>query len=170
MNKQLDESERNLLQIFIQIGAGAGDRDARANFRDGFTEFVKSIPPKSTQRIILVEPNPRNVVALKRCWKDYPQAEIKQIGIVPDENTSSLEFYYAEDDQPHFQVCSTDKSHVEKHYPDSKLIQFTAECKGINSFLGEVLDDRTSCFLALDVEGLDFYAVGGVVRLEWFFE
>ena len=28
--------------IFIQVGAGAGDLDTRANCRDGFTEFVKS--------------------------------------------------------------------------------------------------------------------------------
>ena len=27
--------------IFIQIGAGAGDLDARSDFRDGFTEFIK---------------------------------------------------------------------------------------------------------------------------------
>ena len=30
--------------IFIQIGAGAGDKDSRANYRDGFTEFVKKLP------------------------------------------------------------------------------------------------------------------------------
>ena len=29
--------------IFIQIGAGAGDLDKRANCRDGFTEFVKKL-------------------------------------------------------------------------------------------------------------------------------
>ena len=30
--------------IFIQIGAGAGDLDTRANCRDGFTEFIKKLP------------------------------------------------------------------------------------------------------------------------------
>ena len=30
--------------IFIQIGAGAGDLDKRANCRDGFTEFIKKLP------------------------------------------------------------------------------------------------------------------------------
>jgi hypothetical protein len=29
------------MKIYVQIGAGAGDQDPRANFRDGFTEFVK---------------------------------------------------------------------------------------------------------------------------------
>ena len=32
--------------IFIQIGAGACDKDSRANYRDGFTEFVKKITQK----------------------------------------------------------------------------------------------------------------------------
>lgn len=30
--------------IFVQIGAGAGDLDVRANCRDGFTEFIKKLP------------------------------------------------------------------------------------------------------------------------------
>jgi hypothetical protein len=30
--------------IFIQIGAGAGDLDQRANCRDGFSEFIKNLP------------------------------------------------------------------------------------------------------------------------------
>jgi hypothetical protein len=31
---------------YIQIGAGAGDLDSRANFRDGLTEYVKKLDPK----------------------------------------------------------------------------------------------------------------------------
>ena len=29
------------MEIYIQLGAGAGDRDIRTNCRDGFTDFVK---------------------------------------------------------------------------------------------------------------------------------
>jgi hypothetical protein len=32
--------------IFIQIGAGTGDLDKRANCRDGFTEFIKKTSKK----------------------------------------------------------------------------------------------------------------------------
>jgi hypothetical protein len=42
--------------IYIQIGAGAGDLDSRANFRDGFSEYVKKLDTKSISKIILVEP------------------------------------------------------------------------------------------------------------------
>ena len=50
--------------IFIQIGAGAGDLDKRANCRDGFTEIIKSLPRHMIKKIILVEPNPLNIPLL----------------------------------------------------------------------------------------------------------
>ena len=37
--------------IFIQIGAGAGDKDSRANYRDGFTEFVKKLPKNRIKKL-----------------------------------------------------------------------------------------------------------------------
>ena len=58
--------------IFIQIGAGAGDLDKRANCRDGFTEFIKNLPRERIKKIILVEPNKLNIPLLKECWKNYP--------------------------------------------------------------------------------------------------
>ena len=51
--------------IFIQIGAGAGDLDKRANCRDGFTEFIKRLPRQFIKKIILVEPNPLNIPLLQ---------------------------------------------------------------------------------------------------------
>ena len=66
--------------IFIQIGAGAGDLDKRANCRDGFTEFIKNLPRNRIKQIILVEPNPLNIPLLKECWKDYPETVIYEIG------------------------------------------------------------------------------------------
>ena len=57
-------------RIFIQVGAGAGDQDSRAEFRDGFTEAIKKLELSQTDRVILVEPNPLNIAALKKCWAD----------------------------------------------------------------------------------------------------
>ena len=71
-------------KIYMQVGAGAGDQDSRADFRDGFTEYVKAREINDDDKIILVEPNPLNIPALTRCWESYPQAEIHQIGIVPN--------------------------------------------------------------------------------------
>jgi hypothetical protein len=69
--------------IYVQIGAGAGDQDSRANYRDGFSETIKILPKDQIKKIILVEPNPLNIPNLIECWKDYPQATIVQKAIVP---------------------------------------------------------------------------------------
>ena len=69
--------------IFIQVGAGAGDLDPRANYRDGFTELIKSLPKHRIKKIILIEPNPLNIPHLRECWKDYPEATIIEVAIIP---------------------------------------------------------------------------------------
>jgi len=80
--------------VFIQVGAGAGDLDKRANYRDGFTEFIKSLPREHIKKIILVEPNPMNIPLLRECWKDYPESVIYDIGIVQSTfKEDSLDFY-----------------------------------------------------------------------------
>ena len=98
------------METYVQIGAGAGDQDARANFRDGFTEFVKRRHPGQVSRIVLVEPNPFNIAALKACWKDHPQAEILQMGVCPTSHqhpSHRATFYYAEEDAPCYQSLFT---------------------------------------------------------------
>ena len=40
--------------IYVHIGAGAGDLDAGAHFRDGFSEFVKQ-SDDSEKKIYVVE-------------------------------------------------------------------------------------------------------------------
>ena len=50
--------------IYVHIGAGAGDLDAGALFRDGFSEFVKKNDDQN-KKIYLVEANPSNISKLK---------------------------------------------------------------------------------------------------------
>jgi FkbM family methyltransferase len=139
---------------YIQIGAGAGDQDKRINFRDGFTEYVKSLDPRKIGKIILVEPNPANIPALRKCWKDYPQAEIRQMGIrVSDRSQKEQVFYYAEEDAPHFQVFSLLESHVRKHYPNGAIRSVTVPTVTIAELLSSVPGPVD--LLALDIEGID---------------
>jgi len=142
--------------IFIQIGAGAGDLDTRANCRDGFTEFIKSLPREFIRKIILVEPNPLNIPLLKECWKDYPESVIYELGIVPknyQENT--IDFYYCPSDAPHYQVASIKKSHIQKHYgEDCQLKKFVIPVKKLEDFIHEVTTDEIE-LLSLDIEGID---------------
>lgn len=144
---------------FIQVGAGAGDRDSRANFRDGFTEYVKGAPLTSQSKIILVEPNPLNIDALKQCWSLYPNAEIHQIGIVPRElSNSDLLLFYSDLDAPCYQVASLDPRHVLLHYPmlsanDLKVHSIMTDT--LESFIETTTSGGKIIMLALDIEGID---------------
>jgi len=143
--------------IFVQIGAGAGDLDPRANNRDGFAEFVKSLPYQRIRQIILVEPNPINISLLQKCYETYPQAKIFQVAITPKHlSHQTLDFFYAEDDGPHFQVASINKQHIIKHYGHSaKISSIQVPTMDLSSFLNETLGHDEIELLALDIEGID---------------
>ena len=144
--------------IYIQVGAGAGDLDIRADCKDGFTNFVKNLPREKIKKIILVEPNPINIPLLKECWKDYPEATIYEIGIVPKKyKNDSMSFYYCPLDAPHYQVASVNKSHIQKHYGDNcELKEFIIPVKQLNHFINEVITIEEEIeLLSLDIEGLD---------------
>jgi len=142
--------------IFIQIGAGAGDLDKRANCRDGFTEIIKSLPRHMIKKIILVEPNPLNIPLLKECWKDYPEAIIYEIGIVPKKyQNNTMDLYYCPLDGPHYQVASINKNHIQKHYGDNcELEKFIIPVKQLEIFINEITTEEIE-LLALDIEGID---------------
>jgi FkbM family methyltransferase len=142
--------------IFIQIGAGAGDLDKRANCRDGFTEIVKSLPRHIIKKIILVEPNPLNIALLQECWKDYPEAIIYEIGIVPKKyQNNTMELYYCPLDGPNYQVASINKSHIQKHYGENcELEKFIIQVKQLEIFINEITTEEIE-LLALDIEGID---------------
>jgi FkbM family methyltransferase len=135
----------------VQIGAGAGDRDSRAGYRDGFTEYIKS--QGRSQNVLLVEPNPRNIPALKECWNGYKNVKISQIGIRPSKSADKIIcFYYAEEDAPHFQTFSMSESHVKKHYPNALIKRIEVETKTAK----EIFDTSPPIdLLAIDVEGID---------------
>lgn len=145
--------------IFIQIGAGAGDRDARANYRDGFTEFIKNLPRDRIKKIILVEPNPFNINSLRECWKDYPEAIIHQIAITPNNvNSEYIDFYYSINDGPHYQVSSIIKQHVLNFYANNESLirNISVPTVNINKFLKEYINIHDEIeLLAIDIEGLD---------------
>jgi len=145
--------------IYVQIGAGAGDQDSRALFRDGFTEYVKKLPQQAIGRIILVEPNPFNIPALKRCWEAYPQAEIYQYGIVPKRfSGAELNFYYLPLDAPHYQVASVNAHHVLKHYKAATLADLhvlPVETVDLELFMKLAVGGDQVELLCLDIEGVE---------------
>ena len=61
--------------IFVQLGAGVGDRDPLSKYRDGFTELVKKIDD-SEKKTYCVEANFKNIEKLKECWNDLSNVKI----------------------------------------------------------------------------------------------
>jgi len=150
------ENYSNGSGIFVQIGSGAGDLDKRANYRDGFTEFIKKLPRNRIKQIILVEPNPINIPLLKECWKDYSEAIIYQLCVVTENYIKDeVELFYCPDDAPHYQVASINIEHIKKHYGENCIInKFIVKPKKINDFLKEITVQEIE-LLSLDVEGID---------------
>lgn len=149
--------------IFIQIGAGVGDLDKRANYRDGFTEFIKKLPRQRIKKIILVEPNHLNISLLRECWKDYPEAIIYEMGIIPKNyKNKTMDLYYCPLDAPHYQVASINKSHIQKFYGDNcELNKFTIPVKELEDFINEIISEEVE-LLSLDIEGIDAEVILGI--------
>lgn len=143
-------------RLFLQIGAGAGDRDPRTNFKDGFTDFVKGTHLTAEDRVVLVEPNPENIELLKECWRDVKNAEILQVAVLPwDQSDRVLTLWYSIEDGPHFQLTSHERAHVEKYYPQGTIRHFDVAATSINRLLHQVRGELSLEFLGIDVEGLD---------------
>ncbi len=143
--------------IFVHLGAGAGDLDERANFRCGFTEFIKK-NIKSNDKVFILEANPKNIPKLTECYKDFSNANIYNLGI-SIYNEKKLNFYYTDDDAPHYQVCSTKIEHIKKHYPNSIIKKFEIMSLSINEFFKEKIKENVIDYLSIDLEGIDFDAL-----------
>jgi len=143
--------------IFVHLGAGAGDLDGGANFRCGVTEFIKK-NSKSSDKIFLIEANPKNIPKLKSCYKKFPNAKIFNLGITT-KRERKLNFFYTEDDAPHYQVCTTRKNYLKKHYPNSQIKTFSISTITINKFLKEKIKSKIIDYLSIDLEGMDYESI-----------
>ena len=149
-------------KVFVHLGSGAGDLDSRQNFRCGFTEFIKK-NSNSNDKIFCVEANPFNIEKLSECWKNFSNVKIFDRAIVGQNyEGKSLELYYAEDDKPSYQVTSKYKKHVEKHYPESKILSKNVKISRINDFLYEEAKNSTIEYLSIDVEGMEFELISSI--------
>tara|TARA_B100001175_G_scaffold314027_1_gene322626 strand:- start:705 stop:1478 length:774 start_codon:yes stop_codon:yes gene_type:complete len=151
---QLKKINEKKGMIFVHLGAGAGDLDRRANFRCGFTEFVKK-NSKSTDKIFILEANPKNIPCLKDCYGNFSNVNIFNLGISTT-NIKNLKFFYVDEDAPHFQVCSSKIDHIKKHYPNSIIKKFEVQSLTINEFFEKKVQKKDIDYLSIDLEGVDY--------------
>ncbi len=149
------ESNVTEMRIYIQLGAGAGDLDYSADYRDGFSTLIKSLDLNHWDRIIVVEANPFNIPTLEKSWKDFPQVEVYNLAISRNGFHEKIEFFYAVDDGPFFQIASVIESHVREFCPDSEVKSIFVDAMPINDFLAYNCLNFEIELLALDLEGLD---------------
>ena len=138
---------------FVHLGAGAGDQDQRAEFRCGFTEFVKKNYNKNS-KVFVLEANPLNIEKLKFCYKNFENIKIFNLAISTNKS-DKLTFFYAKEDAPHYQVCSSDINHVRRYYPESKIETFSVKSITINDFF-ENQSIYEIDYLSIDIEGFDY--------------
>tara|TARA_B100000035_G_scaffold224457_1_gene192994 strand:+ start:751 stop:1452 length:702 start_codon:yes stop_codon:yes gene_type:complete len=142
-----------LKNFFVHFGAGAGDLDERSNCRCGFTELIKQ-KCEQTDKAFVIEANPKNIDKLKSCYQNYKNVEVVNIAIT-HESSKEYEFFYTEDDAPHYHVCSIDINHVKKHYPNSSIDSFKVKAINVNEFIENYIGNRID-YLSIDLEGIDY--------------
>ena len=135
---------------FVHLGACVGDFDRKC----GFSKFIKK-NSKRDDKIFLVEANPKNIIKLKKSYKNFINAKIFNFGVSLKKDKKKS-FFYAEDDAPHFKVCSVNKNHVLKHYPQSVIKKFKIKTIEINTFFKKFVKEKDIDYLSCDVEGLDY--------------
>ena len=140
--------------IFLHIGGGAGDLNPSTNFRDGFSEFVKSHKSRN-KNIFIIEANPVNINKLKKTWKKYRSVKIFNIAISA-KTKKELKFFYSEKDAPHYLLFSNDINHIKRHFPESKIKSKFIKAITINKFLDENFNNKLIDYFSIDIEGSDF--------------
>ena len=141
---------------FLHIGAGAGDLDPKTNFRDGFSELVKSFKNKNKNKIFVVEANPINIKKLKKCWTNYKFVKIYNFAITEKKNLKKVKFFFSLDDGPHYQLFSNNINHVKHYFPNSKIRNKIIKSININLFLTKYVKEKMIDYFSLDVEGMDY--------------
>ena len=144
---------------FLHIGAGAGDLDPAANYRDGFTELVKNHKAK-IKKVFVVEANPINIKKLKKCWKNYKSVKIYNFAIVSNKiDNKKIRFYYCKKDAPHYQLFSTQINHVKHYFPNSKIESKLIKTMSIKNFMEKNFKKKIINFFSVDIEGGDFNVI-----------
>ena len=139
---------------FLHIGGGAGDLDPNANYRDGFSEFVKKHKSK-VKNIYIVEANPINIKTLKKSWKKYKSVKIFNFAIT-DKKEKKVKFFFSEKDSPHYQLFSSNINHIKIHFPGSLIKEKYVNSININSFLERYFKSKKINFFSIDIEGSDY--------------
>ena len=141
-------------RLFLQIGAGAGNLDARN--LDGFTEFVRRQQLTANDAVVLVEPNPANVDLLQEYWRSHANVLVVPVAVLPSgASESELILWYALEDGPNYQCASYSKEHVTAHFPQGTIQSIRVPTMTFDELMCSIGGDHSPHLIAIDVESLD---------------
>ncbi len=142
----------------VQIGTNKGN--------DDLTPLVNKYS-FALNKFIAVEPLSVHHLDIKDCYKNIPQLIIEGIAIAPTPSEEQLTFYYHRENGPGYEVSSTSKEHILKHYfcnpklTEDGLVELKVDCLTLNQlFEKHNLTDVE--LLWLDAEGLDFELIKSI--------
>ena len=138
--------------MYVQIGSGAANLDTE--FEDGFSNFI--LKNKIRDKVLIVEANSLHLSRLKKFWASYSNVYVFNLAIIPDNvELSKIDFFYANEDKPNYQIFSSSKSFVKKHFPNSEIRRKNIKCKKISEFF-KINTIKIVEFLSIDIEGMDY--------------
>lgn len=136
----------------VQIGSGSASLDT--NIQDGFSNFIKK--KNLVKKKFIIEANSIHLRNLKKLYKLDKNIKIFNLAIVPDNVfLKKIDFFYCIEDAPNYQLFSSSKLFVKKHFPKGTIKKKTVKSLRISEFLEK--NHITSIdYLSLDIEGMDF--------------
>ena len=138
--------------MYVQIGSGAANFDTK--FEDGFSNFI--LKNNIRDKVFIVEANSVHLSSLEKLWESFPNIFIFNLAIIPDNlELDKIDFFYADEDKPNYQIFSSSKSFVKQHFPNSEIRKKSVKCKKISEFLKLNIIQNIE-YLSIDIEGMDY--------------
>lgn len=180
VSQRVHQLLRHLVERSVDawVGTQAQVRLIQLGANDGvMADPVHRIVRKPNVSSVLVEPVPRVFERLTHTYRSCPEVTCLQSAVVPDEETSSIEFFFLQPrdglfyDDAYSGWSSTSRDHLEKFRQyvrnfDELLCSEMVPCVSVNRVF-QMAEWPSVDLLQIDVEGLDVDIVGSIDFTTW---
>jgi hypothetical protein len=139
------------MTVYLQLEECPGPIDASINYRQGFFDYVTSIADPAKDSIILIEPNPWRLSALRKQWGAWPKAEFIQCAVVgSEESRQSINLYFVAGDELDVPVMTRNQDLVRRYHPAKVLDSIVVECKTLEAIISMCNVGQRIAVLSID--------------------
>ena len=135
--------------IHLQLPEAAGLWPSGDSYRQGFRDWVEhhALP---ADRVVLVEPSPIRLAALRAMWASHPGVEFRQAEVVADQDDPGQALLFAVEDAK-CPIESTDPETVLAYMPNGHLVSQPIPSVGVAALLREMSAGARIRMLAMDL-------------------